>query len=287
MSKTIFHPGKALTSKWLNSSQYLGPSNPGIVFKANPVNDWEYPLLKATALDLVNFNNYFVSATTNQTLGGLKNFTTIPTFPTATATSGLQAVNIDYLNNAGFVRLTTDQTVSGVKTFTDLRNVTTQPLVPDSVVNIAYFDLKGVTINDDQTIFGSKTFNQVPIIPAPTISSHATNKQYVDNAIQAQGLSQSQNCVKVGNIQTIYGTSVITGAWNSQGALDTGDVYYNTVAPSALPFTNIISASSCIDRLVHLATEASLTKIKVIGDSFNSPYPANDGLVRWSVTGYV
>jgi hypothetical protein len=251
------------------------------------VNDWEYPLLKATALDLVNFNNYFVSATTNQTLGGLKNFTTIPTFPTATATSGLQAVNIDYLNNAGFVRLTTDQTVSGVKTFTDLRNVTTQPLVPDSVVNIAYFDLKGVTINDDQTIFGSKTFNQVPIIPAPTISSHATNKQYVDNAIQAQGLSQSQNCVKVGNIQTIYGTSVITGAWNSQGALDTGDVYYNTVAPSALPFTNIISASSCIDRLVHLATEASLTKIKVIGDSFNSPYPANDGLVRWSVTGYV
>jgi hypothetical protein len=287
MSKTIFHPGKALTSKWLNSSQYLGPSNPGVVFKANPVNDWEYPLLKATALDLVNFNQYFVSATTNQTLGGLKNFTTIPTFPTATATSGTQAVNIDYINNAGFVRLTTDQTVSGVKTFTDLRNVTTGSLVPDSVVNVNYFNQYAVDRINHQTVMGKKTFTEVPIVPAPTAPNEVANKQYVDIAIQSQGISYSQNCVKVGNIQTIYGTSVITGAWNSQGALDTGDVYYNTVAPSALPFTNIISASSCIDRLVHLATEASLTKIKVIGDSFNSPYPANDGLVRWSVTGYV
>lgn len=287
MTKTIYHPGKALTSKWLNSSQHLGPSNPGVVFTANPVNDWEYPLLKATSLDLVNFNQYFVSATTDQTIGGLKTFTSIPTIPTATTTSGTQAVNIDYINSAGFVRLTTDQTVSGAKTFIDLRNTTTQSFVPDSVVNIAYFNEFAVTTNNPQTILGTKTFNQTPIITAPTIPTHATNKQYVDNAIQALGISQSQNCVKVGSIQTIYGTSVITGQWSNSGALDTGDVFYSTIAPSALPFSQIISASSSIDRLVHLATEANLTKIKIIGDSFSSPFPANDGIVRWSVTGYV
>lgn len=287
MSKTIFHPGKALTSKWLNASQYLGPSNPGIVFKANPINDFEYPLLKATALDLVNFNQYFVSATTNQPVSGVKAFTAIPTIPTATATSGLQAVNIDYLNTAGFVKLTANQTVSGTKTFTDLRNLQTQSYVQDSVVNIAYFNEYAVTTINNQTVAGVKTFSEPLQIPGPTIPAHAANKQYVDALVRSLGLSQSQNCYKVGGIQTVMGSAFITGAWATQGPLDTGDIFFNTIAPGMQPFTQILSASSCIDRLVLLSTEVNLNKIRLFGEAFNSPFPANDGIVRWTVSGYV
>lgn len=47
-------------------------------------------------------------------------------------------------------------------------------------------DTNAVKISGDQTIAGTKTFSSPPVVPTPTSSSHAANKNYVDTVMAAK-----------------------------------------------------------------------------------------------------
>jgi len=208
MTKTIFHPGKSVTTTWLNGSQYLGPSNPGVVFVPNPVNDWEYPLLKGTSVDLLDFSQYFVARSGDQSIDDVKTFTSIPTFPTSTQSTGLQGVNVTRLitelttlttafNNslAGYVTLGTNQTISGTKTFSALE-VPLVPIGPTSPVSLQHFDDNAVKNTGNQTINGTKSFADIQVPANPTGLTAPVSLQYFqDNAVINTG-TQTVNGAK-------------------------------------------------------------------------------------------
>lgn len=213
MAKVIFHPGRAVSTAWLNSSQYLGPSNPGVVFVANPINDWEYPLLKGASLDIPDLQGYFVTRTANQSIDGVKTFTSIPQFPAATQISGPQAVNIDRLNldintlnttisdqistinsqtiasinstntnlNTNFVTLSTNQAITGIKTFSNI-TVPITPLSAASPVALQYFNDNAVRLGGNQSIAGIKDFQQILVPVLPTLAQSPISRDYyLDN----------------------------------------------------------------------------------------------------------
>lgn len=212
MSRTIFHPGKALTTSWLNSSQYIGPSNPGVVFVSNPTEDWQYPLLKTTSLDLPNFSQYFVATTGNQSIDGIKSFTSIPTFPTSTAITGNDGVNITRLTtdlettrasivdeistiasdntaaisvlstnlNTNFVTLAGGQTITGAKTFDNIL-VPNTPVVGSSPISLQHYTANTVLTNGDQSIQGTKYFENLTIPLTPALPENPVSLQFFND----------------------------------------------------------------------------------------------------------
>lgn len=323
MSKTIFHPGKAVTTKWLNASQYLGPSNPGVVFVANPINDYEYPLLKASSFDLPDIFGYFVGTTSDQTINGEKTFLISPKVPTATNSSGTQVVNIDRLNSdialnnaafnlainntnasinttntnlsnlsnsiaANYVGLVGTQTISGNKTFNNI-NVPLNPTNGLSPVCLTYFDNNTLKLNENQTVNGTKTFTTSPQVPNPDSGGDAVNYQTLLNAVGSLiNPNVSGGCIKLGPIQIVFGTTTINGNWQAGGALSTGSSPYGAYAPSASAFQSIGGGSAVCDRLVTFQAIFDNNGVAFYADEPNNvtPQPAN-GLIRWVVFGYI
>jgi hypothetical protein len=292
----------------------LGPSNPGVVFVANPTEDWQYPLLKAASLDLVNLGGYFVTTTGVQSVDGEKTFTTAPKVPTATLTSGLQVVNIDRLNSdlsannatlntaitgvatsvstlsanitANYMSLSGTQTVTGAKTFNDIA-VPLNPGAPNNPVSLQHYDNNTVKLAGDQTIAGEKTFSVSPQVPNPNSINDAVNYQTLQAMIgQITNPQVSQNCIKLGNIQIIFGSTPILGNWGAVGPLTTGPVNYNSVAPGMSPFQSIAGGSATCDRTVVVG--AIFNNNDVIFNADESPpgVPAN-GTIKWVVFGYI
>jgi hypothetical protein len=251
----------------LNGSQYLGPSNPGVVFKANPLNDWEYPQLRADSLDLNNLAGFFVTATTNQVITGTKTFTSIPIIPTASnvGTNLQQATNREY--------------------------VSTEIGIATSAINAA--------INGDQIVTGNKNFvgnnvhggfnefTGITRVPYSTLNTDAVNGQRLSDAIDSK-IRVTGNCVRVGNIQTIYGSCLFTGQWAAGGNLSISPQPYTNYAANMQPFTSVISCSSSLDRLAVLQTIYDITAIAFVADTPSgfTPQPDN-GIVSWQVVGYV
>lgn len=320
MTKTIFYSGKAVTVSYLNSAQYLGPSNPGVVFVPNPINDWEYPLLKSTSLDLPNLGAYFVATTANQSIDGTKIFTSIPEFPASTLTTGSQGVNVTRLvtdltalntalssqiaaNNAtlnagisaiaadlntNYVSLSTAQAITGTKTFTDIK-IPATPTGPLAPISLGYFGSNAVQLVGDQTIDGTKTFTTSPQVPNPDSGGDAVNYQTLLNAVG--GLinpTVNGGCIKLGNIQIVFGTTAIYGDWGAGGALTTGYSSYANYAPTASAFQSIGGGSAVCDRLVTIQASLTTTGVDFIADSPNNvtPQPA-DGFILWVVFGYI
>jgi hypothetical protein len=307
MAKTIFTAGRAVTASWLNSSQYLGPSNPGVVFVANPINDFEYPLLKASSLDLPNLFGYFVGTTSDQNVDGEKTFLISPRVPTATNSSGTQVVNIDRLNtdlngvtstttslitslatdlSTNYVKIAETQTITGSKKFDSI----TVPLLPsssDAPISSNYFNTNAVLRYNDQIIDGLKTFNVCPQVPNPDSSLDAVNYQTLLSSIaQIVNPQVSSGCLKFGAIQIVFGSTVISGNW-SGAVLGTGASTYSTYAASASPFQTIVGGGAAINRRVALESNFDINGIAFQATEIGSdPQPAN-GLIRWVVFGYI
>ncbi len=71
-------------------------------------------------------------------------------------------------------------------------------------------------VGDNETISGSWTFSASPVVPTPTLGTHAANKDYVDNAISGLDMKQSVRAATTANItlsgtQTIDGVSLVAG----------------------------------------------------------------------------
>lgn len=260
MSKTIFHPGRAVSSTWLNNSQYLGPSNKGVAFVANPVNDWEYPLLDATSLDLPNFAQYFVSMSGDQDINGVKTFNSIPKFPTSTLLTGQQAVNVDRLNldlatqntslttqinnlstttvaslaaltsnlNTNFVNLAGNQTITGTKTFSNII-VPATPTVANNPISFQYYTNNTVLTAGNQTILGNKNFADITVPLLPTVPKSPVSSQYfTDNAVVDTG-DQTIAGIKtfldprVPLVPNVVASPVSLQHFNDNAVVDTGN----------------------------------------------------------------
>ncbi|EAJ1350342.1 hypothetical protein CE427_04995 [Campylobacter coli] len=146
-----------------------------------------------------------VTKTGNETIAGVKTFSSPVVVPNATANT--HAVNLAQLNtkanqattytktevdtrvntkaNANaVVTLTGNQTVAGVKTFSVPPVSATNPTANNQVANKSYVDTVGnskVALSGNQTIAGVKTFSVPPVCSAnPTEDAQLARKWYVD-----------------------------------------------------------------------------------------------------------
>jgi hypothetical protein len=305
MTKVIFHPGRSVSTRWLNASQYLGPSNPGVVFVANPINDWEYPLIKAESLDLSDMQSFFVTRSANQSIDGVKTFSSIPEFPKSTQVNGSQAVNVDRLNtdlgvlattsaaalaalstnlNTNFVTLATNQSLTGTKNFASL-TVPVTPAGPTAPIAKQYYDDNTVQLTGAQTINGTKTFTDIQV-PSPNSSGDAVNLGYLLGAL-ATAPVVTQNCIRFGNVQIVYGTLTVTNNWGAGGVVSLANNLYTAISPSMANFSYISAFNVCSDRLLVYKVTATLTEITIEADEANPsiPQPSGGNISYW-VIGY-
>ncbi|HED6150097.1 TPA: hypothetical protein R5W84_000730 [Campylobacter coli] len=121
-----------------------------------------------------------VTKTGNETIAGVKTFSSSIVIPNATANN--HATNLGQLN--GKVAKTGDETIAGVKTFSVPPVSATNPTANNQVANKSYVDTVGnskVSLNGNQTIAGVKTFNAAPVCGAnPTQDAQLARKWYVD-----------------------------------------------------------------------------------------------------------
>ncbi|ECW7513656.1 hypothetical protein QND71_000830 [Campylobacter coli] len=121
-----------------------------------------------------------VTKTGNETIAGVKTFSSSIVIPNATANN--HATNLGQLN--GKVAKTGDETIAGVKTFSVPPVSATNPTANNQVANKSYVDTVGnskVALSGNETIAGVKTFSVPPVCGAnPTQDAQLARKWYVD-----------------------------------------------------------------------------------------------------------
>ncbi|EAH8527877.1 hypothetical protein EVS45_09035 [Campylobacter coli] len=121
-----------------------------------------------------------VTKTGDETIAGVKTFSSSIVIPNATANN--HATNLGQLNSK--VSLNADETIAGVKTFSVPPVSETNPTANNQVANKSYVDTVGnskVALSGNQTIAGIKTFNVAPVCSAnPTEDTQLARKWYVD-----------------------------------------------------------------------------------------------------------
>ncbi|EMU8313025.1 hypothetical protein AAAM55_001760, partial [Campylobacter coli] len=121
-----------------------------------------------------------VTKTGDETIAGVKTFSSSIVIPNATANN--HATNLGQLN--GKVAKTGNETIAGVKTFSVPPVSATNPTANNQVANKSYVDTVGnskVALSGNQTIAGIKTFNAAPVCGAnPTQDAQLARKWYVD-----------------------------------------------------------------------------------------------------------
>jgi hypothetical protein len=295
--KYPFYPGKAVTTQWLNESQYFGPSAPGISFVQNPIDFWQYPLLTTDSIDVANFANAFVLKGGNITITGTKTFSTSPQVPTPTvgdssnkaASTEFVAVAVSSAVSGGnFVDLASTQTLTGFKTFQNIA-VPLVPSFPNSPISFDYADNNYVSVTGNENVGGIKIFGSSPQIPNPVGNLGAVNQQSLVASLSSLLLPDvAAGVIKLGNIQIVFGTTVINGAWVAGGPLTTGSIPYTTYAPTMDPFVSIGGGGSAIDKEVVWRSNFGLTSLSFTGDIPGGfPVPSNNGTIRWVVFGYI
>ncbi|EGX6854726.1 hypothetical protein JFO06_001504 [Campylobacter coli] len=121
-----------------------------------------------------------VTKTGNETIAGVKTFSSSIVIPNATANN--HATNLGQLNSK--VALSGNQTIAGIKTFSVPPVSATNPTANNQVANKSYVDTVGnskVALSGNQTIAGVKTFSAPPVCGAnPTQDAQLARKWYVD-----------------------------------------------------------------------------------------------------------
>lgn len=169
-----------------------------LVLAADP----DQPLEAATKQYVDAGDATAVKLTGDQTVAGIKTFSSIPVLPASNPTTANQASRKQYVDDldAANVKLTGAQTVAGVKTFSSIPvgpasdpttdNQLTRKFYVDAgdsanASDIATLDGEVVKLTGDQSVAGIKTFTSIPVGPAsdPATDNQLTRKLYVDNEI--------------------------------------------------------------------------------------------------------
>ncbi|EPV4112468.1 hypothetical protein ACV52Z_001923 [Campylobacter coli] len=121
-----------------------------------------------------------VTKTADETIAGVKTFSSPIIIPNATANN--HATNLGQLNSK--VALSGNETIAGVKTFSVPPVSATNPTANNQVANKSYVDTVGnskVALSGNETIAGIKTFSVPPVCSAnPTQDTQLARKWYVD-----------------------------------------------------------------------------------------------------------
>ncbi|WP_180379585.1 hypothetical protein [Campylobacter devanensis] len=208
--------------------------------------------------------NAVVTLTGNQTIAGVKTFSSPIVVPNATANT--HAVNLAQLNtkanqattytktevdtrvnakaNANaVVALTGDQTIAGVKTFSAVPISATNPTANNQVANKAYVDsvvnVKAnanavVALTGNQTIAGVKTFSSPVVVPNATANTHAVNlAQLNTKANQATTYTKTEVDTKVNAKANANATVNLTGNQTIAGVKTFSAVPVCSILPTA------------------------------------------------------
>ncbi|EAI6747383.1 hypothetical protein CHJ01_08895 [Campylobacter coli] len=131
-----------------------------------------------------------VTKTGDETIAGVKTFSSSIVIPNATANN--HATNLGQLNSK--VALSGNQTIAGVKTFSVPPVSATNPTANNQVANKSYVDTvvntvgnSKVALSGNQTIAGVKTFSSSIVIPNATANNHATNLGQLNSKVALSG----------------------------------------------------------------------------------------------------
>ncbi|EAJ6231971.1 hypothetical protein AWU88_08105 [Campylobacter coli] len=127
-----------------------------------------------------------VTKTGNETIAGVKTFSSSIVIPNATANN--HATNLGQLNSK--VAKTGNETIAGVKTFSVPPVSATNPTANNQVANKSYVDTvvnSKVALSGNQTIAGVKTFSSSIVIPNATANNHATNLGQLNSKVAKTG----------------------------------------------------------------------------------------------------
>lgn len=252
-----------------------------------------------TALNTKATDSAVVHLTGNESIAGIKTFTSSPIVPTPTGSTN--ATSKDYVDtlvaSVNIAAGTTGQYFRGDKTWQTLdksavglsnvdnisettRNAQAATLTnktidgsTNTLQNIAQSSVTGlvtslsakatdsavVHLTGDESIAGTKTFSSSPVVPEPSVTSHATSKNYVDTVVatkQAVVASPAGYILVPGNSQ--FGTSdfyVMKYQAKNDGSNNAVSVAAGT------PWVNIsqrdaMDKSRAIGSKYHLLTEA-------------------------------
>ncbi|EOH1018802.1 hypothetical protein ACLJ3B_001655 [Campylobacter coli] len=163
-----------------------------------------------------------VTKTGNETIAGVKTFSSSIVIPNATANN--HATNLGQLNSK--VAKTGDETIAGVKTFSVPPVSATNPTANNQVANKSYVDTVGnskVAKTGDETIAGVKTFSVPPVSATnPTANNQVANKSYVDTVGNSKvALSGNQT---IAGVKTFSSSIVIPNATANNHATNLGQL---------------------------------------------------------------
>ncbi|HRK41195.1 MAG TPA: hypothetical protein PLN95_03910, partial [Candidatus Saccharibacteria bacterium] len=146
-----------------------------------------------TALNGKATDSAVVHNTGNETVAGIKTFSSSPIVPTPTTNS--QAASKSYVDGvAASGAPDATSSVKGLVQLTgDLGGTAASPTVPGLASKAD--DSSVVRLTGTQTVAGVKTFSSSPIVPTPTTNTQAANKSYVD-ATAAAGAPDATSSVK-------------------------------------------------------------------------------------------
>lgn len=152
-----------------------------------------------------------VTKTGDETIAGVKTFSSSIVIPNATANN--HATNLGQLN--GKVAKTGDETIAGVKTFSVPPVSATNPTANNQVANKSYVDTVGnskVALSGNQTIAGVKTFSSPVVVPNATANTHAVNlAQLNTKANQATTYTKTEVDTRVNTKANANAVVTLTG----------------------------------------------------------------------------
>ena len=181
----------------------------------------------------------YVAMTGNQTVAGIKTFSSFPVSPSSAPTADYEMANKKYVDDTAFAGVpdATESTPGKAELATqaetdngtdDERIVTPKKLATTTNIpaGVATALAGKVATSGNEIIAGIKTFGSIPLLPAsdPTTDNQATRKAYVDTkgALEKVGVGKYAN-LTYENYQLLFG--VAAGAW----ATNKGSPTYNNM----------------------------------------------------------
>lgn len=201
-----------------------------------------------------------VKLTGDQTVAGVKTFTSSPVVPTPS--TDFQAATKEY--------------------------------VDDLIGTIGGSDTDDVKLTGDQTVAGIKTFSSSPIVPTPTTASQAATKAYVDGAIVADDQTAAE--VPITDAGGYFTATEVEGALQELGAgggAGTTNLAWDAATSTVTSDTGTDATLTTAGANPGLMSAADKTKLDGIATGATVGYhsivdhAANASVARPSVTGPV
>jgi uncharacterized protein YuzE len=266
-----------------------------------------------------------VKLTTNQTIAGIKTFSSAPVLPSNSITNAMinnSCINSGYCdatssiqtqigtkaNDNAVVKLTTDQTIAGIKTFSSApvlpSNSVSNSMINNSCISSGYCDATSsiqtqidtkandsavVKLTTDQTIAGIKTFSSAPVLPSNSVSNSMINNSCINSGYcDATSSIQTQLNAKATDSLACHlaGTESITGAKTFSGGITlSSNITANscTITPTELSYIDGVSSNL----QTQLDAKAGLSAPALTGNPTCTTQSSSDNSTRIASTAYV